>query len=49
MPYIKGENYTVVIDGFITSGNVDVLYVENIDVDFLYSDHNPVMMKFILR
>ncbi len=49
MPYIKGENYTVVIDGFITSSNVEVVFVENIDVDFLYSDHNPVLMKFILK
>lgn len=49
MPYTKGVNYTVVIDGFITSSNVEVLVTTNIDVDFLYSDHNPVMMKFVLR
>ena len=49
MPYTRGVNYTVVIDGFITSSNVEVLVTTNIDVDFLYSDHNPVMMKFVLR
>lgn len=49
MPYTRGVNYTVVIDGFITSSNVEVLFTTNIDVDFLYSDHNPVMMKFVLR
>lgn len=48
MPYEKGVNYTVVIDGFITSSNVEVLLVETIDADFMYSDHNPVMLKFRL-
>ena len=48
MPYEKGVNYTVVIDGFITSSNVEVLLVQTIDVDFMYSDHNPVMLKFRL-
>ena len=48
IPYTKGVNYTVVIDGFITSRNVEVVHVETIDVDFLYSDHNPVMLKFRL-
>lgn len=47
--YVKGENYTVVIDGFITSSNVETLLVENVDVDFLYSDHNPVVLKFKLK
>ena len=49
MPYTKGENYAVVIDGFITSSNIEVILVENIDVDFLYSDHNPVLLKFKLK
>lgn len=49
MPYTEGVNYTVVIDGFITSNNVEVVLVENIDARFLYSDHNPVMLKFRLK
>ena len=49
MPYVKGENYCAVIDGFIVSSNVEVKYIENIDLDFLYSDHNPVYMEFVLK
>lgn len=49
MPYEKGVNYTVVLDGFIVSDNVEVVSVENIDTDFLYSDHNPAVMKFVLN
>lgn len=48
MAYEKGVNFSVVIDGFIVSENVDVSFVENIDTDFLYSDHNPVQMTFSL-
>ncbi len=54
MPYTKGVNYTVVIDGFIVSSNVDVVSVDNIvtvgeeDVEFLYSDHNAVKLVFSL-
>ncbi|WMJ21992.1 endonuclease [Paludicola sp. MB14-C6] len=47
MPYVKGQNYTVVIDGFIVSDNVSAV-ANNIDTDFMYSDHNPVMLKFKL-
>ncbi len=49
MPYEKGVSYTAVIDGFIVSDNVEVTYVENIDLEFLYSDHNPVIIDFILK
>ena len=52
MPYTKDSNYSVVIDGFIVSDNVRVTAIENIAQDegelFLYSDHNPVEMKFVL-
>lgn len=49
IPYEKGVNHTVVIDGFIVSDNVDVKSVINIDLDFAYSDHNPVNMVFSLK
>ena len=42
------SNYTVVIDGFLVSDNVNVLSNYNIDLDFLYSDHNPARMEFSL-
>lgn len=52
MPYEDGVNYSVVIDGFIVSDNVSVKGVRNVlqgdDELFLYSDHNPVEMKFVL-
>jgi exonuclease III len=47
MPYKKGVNYTVVIDGFIVSSNIKAT-AENIDTDFSYSDHNPVLLTFTL-
>lgn len=47
IPYQPGVNYSVVIDGFIVSDNVEAS-AENIDADFLYSDHNPVLLRFKL-
>lgn len=38
-----------VIDGFIVSPNVTVDRVETLDEDFLYSDHNPVMLDITLN
>ena len=49
MPYEKGVSYTAVIDGFIVSDNIEVTYVENVDLEFRYSDHNPVIIDFILK
>ena len=52
MPYKKDSNYSVVLDGFIVSDNIMVTSVTNISQEgeelFLYSDHNPVEMKFVL-
>ncbi len=48
MIYKDGENYRAVLDGFIVSDNV-VAKAENIDTDFEYSDHNPVILKFTLK
>lgn len=48
--YNKSSNdmYTYLIDGFIVSKNVKVLGVETKNLDFEYSDHNPVILKFEL-
>ena len=46
--YKKG-NYTIIVDGFIVSDNVECVTVENIDTGFEYSDHAPVSMKFKLK
>lgn len=48
VPYVVG-NQVFIVDGFITSVNVEVTSLENISTDFIYSDHNPVVMKFILK
>ena len=48
IPYEKGVNYTVVLDGFIVSDNVEVLSVTNVDADFEFSDHNPALLRFAL-
>lgn len=47
--YEKGVTYSVVIDGFIINSNIEVVNVQNIDNDFVYSDHNPCQMTFKLK
>ena len=47
-PYVKGENYEVVIDGFICSDNVETVEITNIDTGYKYSDHNPSKLTFKL-
>lgn len=48
VPYEEG-NFTIIVDGFIISDNVKCVEVENIVTGFEYSDHNPVVLKFILE
>jgi len=48
MKYTEGINLEVVIDGFMTSGNITVQEIAVIDGEFKNSDHNPVRMEFIL-
>lgn len=45
--YVEG-NYTVIVDGFLHSGNINVEYLENVQLSFADSDHNPVVIKFSL-
>lgn len=55
IPWQEGVTYTTVVDGFIISDNIELISVNNIikigerDTNFMYSDHNPVEMKFVLR
>ena len=52
MEYIKDVNYTVVIDGFIVSDNIEVISADVSVGDsnlFMHSDHNPVTMRFKLK
>ncbi|MBO4928140.1 MAG: endonuclease/exonuclease/phosphatase family protein [Clostridiales bacterium] len=48
-PYNPDTTFTVMADGFIVSSNVEVIYYENIDLQYAYSDHDPVYMEFRLK
>ena len=49
MEYVPGETYTVTLDGFIISDNVECTRYENINTGYSYSDHDPVYMEFQLE
>lgn len=49
MEYVPGETYTVTLDGFIISDNVECLSYENINTGYSYSDHDPVYLEFKLK
>lgn len=48
-PYVRGQSTVMIIDGFFISDNIELVQVENIDNDFKYSDHNPVLLKIKLK
>ncbi len=48
-PYVPGETFVTVLDGFIASDNILCVSVEHVDGGFQYSDHNPVRMEFLLK
>ena len=43
------DSQVYVLDGFIVSDNLEVSRVENIDTDFQYTDHQPVLLKVKLK
>lgn len=47
-PY-DGTNDRWVMDSFLYSDNVAGISCETLDLDFAYSDHNPVVLKFNLK
>lgn len=47
--YDPETTYTVTLDGFIVSDNIEMTYYTNNAGGFLYSDHEPVIMKFKLK
>ncbi len=49
MEYVEGITYTVTLDGYIISDNVKLLEYEHLSTGFMYSDHEPVRMRFILN
>ena len=46
-PY-DGTNDRWVMDGFVYSDNVRALGYDTLDLDFAYSDHKPVVLRFAL-
>lgn len=48
-PYVKGENFRLIIDGFLLSPNVEAVGIETIDLDFRYADHNPVTVDLLAK
>lgn len=48
IPYKVG-NFTIIVDGFLVTKNIEVSNVENINTEFVYSDHNPVVLEFSLK
>lgn len=49
MEYVEGVTYTVTLDGFLISDNVECVSYENINTGYTYSDHDPVCLKFKLK
>lgn len=47
--YDPDKTLTGVIDGFIVSDKIEVKSVETINNSFHSSDHNPVLMEFVLK
>ena len=46
--YSKEGQFNITLDGFIVSDNVSVTASDVIDLEFKYSDHNPVYLNFTL-
>ncbi len=47
--YSETGQFNVTLDGFIVSNNVSVSSSDVIDLEFKYSDHNPVYLNFTLN
>ena len=48
-PYKKEISPTTILDFFLVSPNIDVLFTENVNLEFKNSDHNPVKAAFRLK
>lgn len=46
---ISRVTYTVTLDGFIISDNIECVKYDNINTGYTYSDHDPVYVKFKLK
>ncbi|MCL2747393.1 MAG: hypothetical protein FWE59_01905 [Oscillospiraceae bacterium] len=48
IPYVMGESYTAVMDGFLVSSNIEISSVNAFDLGFRNAAHNPVQLVFSL-
>ncbi|MCH4889277.1 endonuclease/exonuclease/phosphatase family protein [Acidaminobacter sp. JC074] len=48
-PYVKGQNYECIIDGFMLSDNIELVTITHHDLEFKNSDHNPVSIEIKLN
>ncbi len=48
-PYDASNTYTTLIDYFITSPGIEVISVNTLNMDFKYSDHQPVRLKVVIH
>lgn len=49
MEYVEDITFTVTLDGYIVSDNVEITGYEHLYTGYLYSDHDPVLMCFELK
>ncbi len=49
IPYVSGVTRTTVIDYYLLSPNLEPLGIQGVNLDFVYSDHQPVLASFKLR
>ena len=49
IPYDKEKSLTTVIDYFLLSPGMKIIEIKTIDLDFQYSDHQPVIVKVKLE
>lgn len=47
--YVAGETTTDLIDFYLLSPNVEILTVQTVDMQFAYSDHQPVKLEVRLK
>ena len=47
-PYDRNESFQLTVDGFLVSANVEAVSTV-VDTGFAWSDHNPVMLEFVLK
>jgi endonuclease/exonuclease/phosphatase family metal-dependent hydrolase len=47
-PYVKGENFITVVDGFLVGPEIKIRSVSTTDLGFVNTDHHPVHLEITL-